>query len=103
MTMHEIWGLVPALAAGLALGALFFGGLWWTVQKGLTAQRPAMLFLGSMLLRTGITLAGFYWVADQDIRRMAACLAGFVAARLIATRLARSSAAKTAQEVGHAS
>ena len=39
--------------AGLVLGAIFFGGLWWTVRKGLSSQQPALWFLGSMLLRMG--------------------------------------------------
>ena len=27
--------LAPALAAGVLLGAIFFGGLWWTVRKSI--------------------------------------------------------------------
>ena len=38
--------------AGALLGAFFFGGLWWTVQKGVTSEQPALWFLGSLLLRT---------------------------------------------------
>ena len=48
--------------AGLFLGGFFFGGLWWTVQKALTARNPAFWFLGSMLLRAGVALTGFYYV-----------------------------------------
>ena len=101
--MNEIWGVVLALVMGLLLGALFFGGLWWTVQKGLTAKHPAVLFLASMLLRTGITLAGFYVVADHDSQRLVASLVGFVIVRLIATRVSRSAVEKVAQGAGHAS
>ena len=42
------------------LGALFFGGLWWTVRKGVSSTQPALWFFGSLLLRTSIALAGFY-------------------------------------------
>lgn len=101
--MNEIWRVVLALVMGLLLGALFFGGLWWTVQKGLTAKHPAVLFLASMLLRTGITLAGFYVVADHDIQRLVASLVGFVIVRLIATRVSRSGVVKVEQGAGHAS
>ena len=52
MTMNDILPLALALAAGLLLGAFFFGGLWWTVQKGVASERPALWFLGSLLLRT---------------------------------------------------
>jgi hypothetical protein len=35
--MNEILGLMPALIAGVLLGAMFFGGLWWTVRKGVSS------------------------------------------------------------------
>ena len=40
-----------AIIPGLVLGGVFFGGLWWTVQKGFASPRPALWFLGSLLLR----------------------------------------------------
>ena len=52
--MSDIPALALALLAGALLGAFFFGGLWWTVQKGVTSERPALWFLGSLLLRTGV-------------------------------------------------
>lgn len=79
--------LMVALLAGMVLGALFFGGLWWTVQRGLVSPRPALWFVSSLLLRLGIVLAGFYVVGGSDWRRMVACLLGFIIARIIATRL----------------
>ena len=48
------WLLPWRSLAGALLGAFFFGGLWWTVQKGVASERPALWFLGSLLLRTGI-------------------------------------------------
>ena len=61
--MNEPLSLASALGAGVLLGALFFGGLWWTVREGLSSKRVAMWFLGSLLLRMGVTLAGFYVVS----------------------------------------
>ena len=58
--MNEWVTLSLALMAGLLLGAIFFGGLWWTVQKGVSAKNPALWFFGSLLLRMSIALAGFY-------------------------------------------
>lgn len=87
--MNDILRLVPSLGAGVVLGTFFFGGLWWTVSKGMTSERPAVWFLGSLVIRTGVALAGFYWVAHGDWKRVLACLAGFVAARLAVTRFAR--------------
>lgn len=85
--MNEIMQLIVPFLAGLLLGALFFGGLWWTVQKGLVSSRPALWFMGSMLLRTGIVLAGFYFVMGGDWRRLLVCLAGFIAARMLIARM----------------
>ena len=49
--MNEVLTLALALLAGVALGAVFFGGLWWTVRKGVSSKHPALWFLGSLLLR----------------------------------------------------
>ncbi|MFC6672121.1 ATP synthase subunit I [Marinobacterium aestuariivivens] len=86
--MNETLILVLNGSAGLGLGVFFFGGLWWTIRRGVSSQRPALLFFGSLLLRTGITLAGFHLVSDGDWQRILVCLLGFVIGRLIVTRLA---------------
>ena len=85
--MYETLTLVLALLAGAVLGAFFFGGLWWTVQKSLASAKPALWVLGSLLLRVGVTMTGFYVVAGHDWQRMLSCLIGFVMARQIVTRL----------------
>lgn len=102
--MNEILGLVPALVTGMLLGAMFFGGLWWTVQKGVSSARPALWFFGSLLLRTSMTLVGFYMVSDGHWERLLVCLLGFTIARLIATRLTRIAERPTrvTEEAGHA-
>lgn len=91
MTMNEPLSLILSCAAGVLLGALFFGGLWWTVRKGLSSTRPALWFLGSQLLRTGLTMTGFYLVAGDHWERLLACLVGFICARFIVARLTQSS------------
>jgi F1F0 ATPase subunit 2 len=103
--MNEVLVLAPAFAAGVLLGSLFFGGLWWTVVGGVSSPRPALWFLGSMLLRTSVTLAGFYLVGREDWQRWLACLLGFVLARLIAgwlTRPLRPRQTHPAPEAGYA-
>jgi F1F0 ATPase subunit 2 len=87
--MNEILWLVFALIAGLGLGVIFFGGLWWTVRKGVSARQPALWFFGSMLLRMGLVLAGFGFIGRGDWKRLMVCLFGFIIARLIVTRLTR--------------
>ena len=102
--MTETLTLVLAWVAGGALGAMFFGGLWWTVQKALSSKRPALWCFGSLLLRMCLTLAGFYYVAGGHWQRLLACLLGFVIARLIVTRLTGAAKKPTylAQEAGDA-
>jgi F1F0 ATPase subunit 2 len=85
--MNELSAVLPALAAGVALGAFYFGGLWWTVVRGVAARHVALWFFASLLLRTGVTLLGFYLVGHGSWERLLVCLAGFVMARLIVTRL----------------
>ena len=84
--MSDIPALALAFVAGSMLGVLFFGGLWWTVQKGVTSDLPAFWFLGSLLLRTGAILAGFYLVSQGHWSRLVACLLGFVIARVIVVK-----------------
>jgi F1F0 ATPase subunit 2 len=90
MAMNDVLVLALALSAGVALGAIFFGGLWWTVRKGISSEQPAFWFLGSMLLRMAIALVGFYFVSGGHWERLLICLVGFVLARLMVTRLSRS-------------
>lgn len=103
--MNETLSLVMALLAGLLLGAIFFGGLWWTVQKGLSSRRPELWFLGSLLLRTSTAVAGFYFVSGGHWGRLLVCLLGFVIVRRIVMRLTRQPAEEQNQlttEAGHA-
>jgi len=103
--MNEYVTLALAWAAGLLLGAFFFGGLWWTVRKGVSARRPALWFLISSLLRTGILLAGFYFISGNRWERLVAALLGFVIARFIVMRLTAPPAEHRnppAMESGHA-
>ena len=103
--INETLTLVLALVTGVLLGAIFFGGLWWTVRKGVSSERPALWFLGSLLLRTSITLTGFYFVARGDWRRLLMCLLGFLIARPIVTRLTRPVETRTrlSNEASHES
>ena len=87
--MHEALTLILAWMAGVALGAIFFGGLWWTVRKAVSSKQPALWFLVSLLLRMSITVAGFYGFARGHWQRLGLCLVGFVMARLVVTWLTR--------------
>ena len=103
--MNEALTLILAWVAGVLLGAIFFGGLWWTVRKGVSSQRPALWFFGSLVLRMSLALAGFYLVGHGHWERLLVCLLGFVMARLIVTWLTRPSREnriRPGQEARHA-
>jgi F1F0 ATPase subunit 2 len=87
--MTDIMQVAMAGIAGFFLGVFFFGGLWWTVQKGTVSTRPALWFFGSLLFRMSITLAGFYFASGGEWHRAASCLVGFLAGRLIVMWLTR--------------
>lgn len=102
--MNETLILGFAAAMGLLLGAMFFGGLWWTVKKGLSSEYPALWFLGSQIVRTGVALAGFYVVSNGHWERLLMCLVGFVLARGIVSRLTSVASApvRISPEANHA-
>jgi F1F0 ATPase subunit 2 len=97
---NEALSLSLALLSGATLGVIFFAGLWWTVRYAIASKWVALWFIGSLLLRTSLTLGGFYLVARGDWggdiwgntwtdagTRLLVCVGGFVMARLIVTRL----------------
>ena len=103
--MNEYLLLALALATGVLLGAIFFGGLWWTVCKGVSSNRPALWFFVSLLLRTGIVLSGFYFVSNGHWERLLLSLFGFIIARLFVNwlvRLSRENDTRPAHEASYA-
>ena len=86
MTINELLALTLSFGAGAGIGLAFFSSLWWTVSKGIHAQRPAALFAASFVARFALALIGFYAVGAAHPDRMAACLLGFVFGRLLVRR-----------------
>lgn len=102
--MNESLNLAFALVTGIFIGKIFFAGLWWTVRKGVLSKHPALWFLGSMLLRMGIVLFGFYFILGNSWQSLLTGLFGFIVARLIVVRLTRvtNQSGQLMQEAGHA-
>ena len=82
--------LTAALLAGVALGAVFFGGLWWTVRRGAVSSTPIRWFLGSFVVRTATVLAGFYAVGAGQPVRLGVCMLGFLLGRALVLRMTRN-------------
>jgi F1F0 ATPase subunit 2 len=66
---------------GLLLGCLFFGGLWFTIKKGVHASRPGLLFLFSFVLRTALVLGVFYFLARESAICLILSAIGFMLSR----------------------
>jgi F1F0 ATPase subunit 2 len=90
--MNAAVTLLLAFALGVILGVMFFGGLWWTVARGTGSRYAAPWFLLSLLLRSSGAMLGFYLVGRGSWEKLAACLAGFVIARLIVVPLTAEAA-----------
>lgn len=98
MTVDALW----AITAGVLLGTLFYGGLWWTVRQAASLRRPAAALLGSALLRMAVALGGFYWVGGGEWSRLLLCLLGFLLARLGVTWATRVPVSTRSTEARHA-
>jgi F1F0 ATPase subunit 2 len=88
--MSGIGTLSGALIEGVILGAIFFGGLWWTVRYGLISLHPALWFALSTLVRMGVIFAGLYWATRSGLFNLLVCLLGIFIARVTVTCLAHS-------------
>ncbi len=100
MTPNAIGMLVLMFAAGMALGALYFVGLWQTVKRLPQAEGRGLLLLVSLVVRLSVLLAVFYFLLqDGRWERLAAALIGFVVMRKILTvRLGPQKTASAMQE-----
>jgi F1F0 ATPase subunit 2 len=83
--MNEILALALAAVTGGLLGAFFYGGLWLTIRRALSSRQAPLWILSSMLLRTTLTVLGFYFISRDHWQRLPASLLGFFAASVAAS------------------
>ena len=88
--MNDLAMTLMVLAGGFCLGFLFFGGLWFTSKKMLTSKKPVLWYLGSLVIRVGLTLLGFYYMGQNNFKYMLICLLGFISARFIVIRMTKT-------------
>jgi F1F0 ATPase subunit 2 len=102
--MNEILYIVLAFIAGLVLGTVFFGGLWFTVKKSVASRTPVLWIFGSFIFRVSITMIGFYFISYGSWQRLLISLLGFIVARIIVTYVTKPRAELQMQikkEVSH--
>jgi F1F0 ATPase subunit 2 len=75
-TLTLISALVLPLLAGVLLGTIFFGGLWWTIRIGVSSKaggvvllqfycEPVLRWLASILSR--VAIGAECWLAWLDL------------------------------------
>lgn len=87
--MSDMIMMATVFGAGLLLGAIFYGGLWWTVKKGVASHYAGLWFTASLWLRLSVAAGGFYLIGQDDWQRYLICFAGFIAARIAVTLLTK--------------
>ena len=80
MTANVLY-LAMAFLVGMGTGIVYFGGLWWTVRQLPFVRQPALLTMGSFLVRTGISLTAFYLASEGQWERILISLLGFIIIR----------------------
>ena len=81
MTLME---LTTGFVAGAGLGGLFFGGLWLTVRRLPSTSTPALLVLGSYVVRlAGLGLGLYVIVRLGGAPALLAAVVGLFAARQV--------------------
>ena len=76
----------PAVPAGLALGLLYYYGLWLTVRRLPDSANPHLLLLASFWARNAAAAAGFCLLALRGWPAAALALVSFLAARQFLVR-----------------
>lgn len=95
----DVLPLFGALAAGVALGIVHFGGLWLTVRRLPAARRPWLWTLGSTLARLAVSVLGLYGVVVYGgWVPLLVCLGGFLGVRSLLIRRWRSAPAQRSVE-----
>ena len=74
-------------AAGAAIGAAYFLGLWWTVRRATRAARPAPLLLLSFVVRLAFAVALLLVIVRLGALALVAALLGFLVARVLLSRV----------------
>jgi len=83
------WQLGFAVISGMALGLVYFGGLWLTVRRLPCVARPALLMACSYLGRLGVTITGFCVLGAGSWQRLLALLCGFMVTRTVLVRICK--------------
>ncbi len=86
--MSTVIAVAAGLVAGIVLGLVFFGGLWWTTQRLATSSQPGILVSVSLLVRVVVLAGGLFLLAQIGSGALLAAVLGLLVTRIGLTRLA---------------
>lgn len=78
----DVIAFTGSLAAGLTLGFLYFGSLWFTTQRLATVNNPLALLGISLVIRVSLVLIAFFAFLQISIACLLFAVSGFVFARM---------------------
>ena len=82
--MNKIIEIVIFVLIGVALGFIYFGGLWLTVRKFLFYRRSSLLVLLSFLIRNGFLIFALYLIGrGGEWENIIFALIGIIGARWV--------------------
>ncbi|WP_041355656.1 ATP synthase subunit I [Nitrosococcus halophilus] len=81
--------MILALLGGMLLGGFYFGGLWLTVRRLPHVRHPALWMMLSLVLRSAVVLACFYFLLGSHWEQILAALAGMLLIRTFLVRRLR--------------
>ncbi len=82
--MNELLLISLSLIAGLMLGILFFGGLWWTLQN-YSLSENSLTVISSSMIRLALLMLGLYFITAGDWKRALVALSGVIIGRVLVT------------------
>ncbi|WP_422484749.1 ATP synthase subunit I [Gudongella sp. DL1XJH-153] len=88
LTIKAIEGseiMVIAFITGVLLGFVFFGGLYFSVNRIADMKHPAVFMLASMIVRMLIVLVGLYLIRGDSLYNIPLALLGIILARTYLT------------------
>jgi F1F0 ATPase subunit 2 len=89
--MSEGFYFVSALFMGLALGLVYFGGLWLTIRMVYASNHPSLLFCISFFLRNLTSGVCFYFIITMgSLAHLLVSLAGVILMRTLLMRYLRN-------------
>jgi F1F0 ATPase subunit 2 len=77
--------ILVCFVVGVVLGALFYGGLRWTVDRLVQVEGPLRLAAASFLVRLLVVGLGFFLLVRESPACLGAGFLGFLAVRILLT------------------